>query len=145
MSKVEVVTVELCGQWLGIPVSVVRDVVKTPQMTPVARAPQWITGVINLRGIIVTALDLRAWLHLPKSEVEGSISVIVEHNGEHYTLIVDRAGDVLTLNDDDCFANPKTLSGRWQALSKGVHPYKSGLLVVLDVNALLGAALQLAA
>jgi purine-binding chemotaxis protein CheW len=145
MGTVEVVTVELCGQWIGVPVSLVRDVVKTPFVTAVARAPRWITGVINLRGIIVTALDLRAWLDLPKSESASTISVIVEHNGEHYTLIVDRAGDVVTLDETAAFANPQTLSPRWQQLSKGVYPYKTGLLVLLDVEALLGSALQLAA
>ncbi len=145
MGTLDVVTVELCGQWIGIPVEGVRDVVKTPTITPVARAPKWINGVINLRGRIVTAVDLGAWLDLPRGTSALGISVIVEHNGEHYTLMVDRAGDVITLNDEETLTNPPTLSPRWKALSRGVQPYKSGLLVLLDLDALLGEALSAAA
>jgi purine-binding chemotaxis protein CheW len=141
----EYVTAELCGQWIGIPVQDVRDVVKTPAMTPVAGAPSWIRGVINLRGRIVTAIDLRSWLDLPLAATSAGISVIVDYNDEHYTLMMDRAGDVISIDHDQTLTNPPTLGSRWKSLSRGVQPYKSGLLVLLDLEAVLGEALAAAA
>ncbi len=141
----EIVTVELGKQWIGIPVSGVRDVVKTPTITRVAGAPHWIRGVINLRGRIVTAVDMPEWLGMGDGPYKLGISVIVEHNGEHYTLMVDRAGDVIELKDEETLTNPPTLHARWQSISRGVQPYKSGLLVLLDLDALLGDALATAA
>lgn len=145
MSLLEIVTVQLCGQWIGVPVAGVHDVVKTPAITPVARAPQWISGIINLRGRIVTAVNLAAWLDLPAGATSPDISVIVEHNGEHYNLMVDRAGDVISLKDEETLTNPPTLNARWKSVSRGVQPYQDGLLILLDLDALLGDALAAAA
>jgi purine-binding chemotaxis protein CheW len=145
MSTHEYVTLELCGQWIGIAVENVRDVLKTPAITPVAGAPGWIRGVINLRGSIVTAIDLKAWLGLPQDSGAAAISVITEYNAEYYTLLVDRAGDVIRIDPTQTLTNPPTLNARWQELSSGVQPYKSGLLILVDLQTILGWALAVAA
>jgi purine-binding chemotaxis protein CheW len=145
MNTHEYVTLELCGQWIGIAVENVRDVLKTPTITPFACAPCWIRGVINLRGSIVTAIDIKAWLGLPQDSGAAAISVITEHNGEFYTLLVDKAGDVIRIDPSQTLTNPPTLNARWQELSSGVQPYKSGLLVLVDLHTILGRALAVAA
>jgi purine-binding chemotaxis protein CheW len=145
MNRLEYVTLELCGQWIGIAVENVRDVVKTPTITPVSGAPAWICGVLNLRGSIVTAIDLKAWLGLSQVSTAAAISVICEHNGEFYTLLVDKAGDVIRIDPSQTLTNPPTLNARWQQLSSGVQPYKSGLLILVDLQTILGSALAVAA
>lgn len=136
----EFVTLRLAGQLLGIPVLQVHDVLKAQNMTPVPIAPTWVAGLINLRGRIVTCIDLRARLGLPPAtdadEVTG-MSVVVELNGEPYSLLIDRVGDVLKLPIDDYERNPVTLESSWADVSAGVYRLDGELLVILDVERLL--------
>ncbi|MEM7569784.1 MAG: chemotaxis protein CheW [Pseudomonadota bacterium] len=139
----EFVTLRLDGQLLGIPVLQVHDVLKAQNMTPVPIAPNWIAGLINLRGRIVTCIDLRARLGLPPATEEDDVtgmSVVVEQNGEPYSLLIDRVGDVLKLPLDDYERNPVTLESTWAEVSAGVYRLDGELLVILDVERLLDFA-----
>lgn len=136
----EYVTLRLDGQLLGIPVLQVHDVLKAQNMTPVPIAPDWIAGLINLRGRIVTCVDLRARLGLPpagKDESVSGMSVVVEQGGEPYSLLIDRVGDVLNLSMDTYERNPITLESTWANVSAGVYRLEKELLVILDVERLL--------
>lgn len=136
----EYVTLRLDGQLLGIPVLQVHDVLKAQNMTPVPIAPSWIAGLINLRGRIVTCVDLRARLGLPPAGEEDGVSgmsVVVEHGGEPYSLLIDRVGDVLGLSMDTYERNPITLERTWAEVSAGVYRLEKELLVILDVERLL--------
>ncbi|MEO0412021.1 MAG: chemotaxis protein CheW [Pseudomonadota bacterium] len=136
----EFVTLRLAGQLLGIPVLQVHDVLKAQNMTPVPIAPSWVAGLINLRGRIVTCIDLRARLGLPPATDEDEVtgmSVVVEQNGEPYSLLIDRVGDVLKLPIDDYERNPVTLEASWAEVSAGVYRLDGELLVILDVEQLL--------
>lgn len=132
------VTVNLAGQLLGIPVLAVHDVLNHQRITKIPLSEDWVAGVLNLRGRIVTAIDLRVRLGLePLGEGENSMSVVVEHNEEPYSLQIDSVGEVLSLSDDLFERNPITLDQRWREISKGIYRLDKELMAVLDVEKLL--------
>jgi purine-binding chemotaxis protein CheW len=94
--------------------------------------------VLNLRGRIVTAIDMRARLGLPKNENETELMAIgVDLRGESYGLLIDNIGEVLKLPDDGCEVNPVNLDPRMAKLAGGVHRLDGQLMVVLDVDRVL--------
>ncbi|MBK5910982.1 chemotaxis protein CheW [Rhodothalassium salexigens] len=133
----EYVTVRLAGQLLGIPVLSVHDVLGAQKLTRIPLAPKWVAGVLNLRGRIVTAINLRQRLGLElREDSSKDMSVVVEHNEESYSLQIDNVGEVLTLNDADMEKNPVTLDPRWREISRGIFRLETELLVIMDVEKL---------
>jgi len=134
----EFVTMFIDRQLFGIPVLVVQDVLGLQKITRVPLAPPEVAGSLNLRGRIVTAIDVRTRLDLPKNEDNAhSMSVVVDFNNELYSLIVDQVGEVMTLAQADYEKTPATLDERWREISDGVYRLKDTLLIVLDVKKLL--------
>jgi purine-binding chemotaxis protein CheW len=134
----EFVTVTIAGQLFGIPVLSVQDVLGPQKITRVPLAPPEIAGALNLRGRIVTAVDLRRRLNLPpRPEGEDGMSVVVEHKGEPYSLLIDSVGEVLAVPLAAYECNPATLNSRWREVSGGVYRLDGKLLVVLEVERLL--------
>jgi purine-binding chemotaxis protein CheW len=132
------VTMSIGGQTFGIPVLKVQDVLGTQTITRVPLAPVEVAGSLNLRGRIVTAVDVRLRLGLPKRENEKSaMSVVVEHENELYSLLVDSVGEVLSLETKDYQRNPPTLNPRLREFSDGIYRLNDSLLVVLSVSSLL--------
>lgn len=132
------VTMTIDGQLFGVPVAMVQDVLRTQSLTRVPLAPSEIAGVLNLRGRIVTAIDVRRRLGLPDlPDDRQGMSVVVDVSGELYSLIVDQVGEVLTLPSETFDRNPSTLDAVWQGVSKGVYRLEGELLVVMEVNRLL--------
>jgi purine-binding chemotaxis protein CheW len=132
------VTMSIGGQLFGIPVLKVQDVLGPQKITRVPLAPEEVAGSLNLRGRIVTAVDVRLRLGLPKKEDEkNSMSVVVEHEGELYSLLVDSVGEVLSLEAQDYQRNPPTLNPRLREFSDGIYRLNESLLVVLSVSSLL--------
>lgn len=137
------VTIKLAGQTLGIPVLAVHDVLNAQKITKIPLAPKWVSGVLNLRGRIVTAIDLRNRLGLDPLEGEKqSMSVVVEHNEEPYSLQIDSVGEVLSLDDQLFERNPVTLDPRWREVSRGIYRLEGELLPILDVDKLLAFETQ---
>jgi purine-binding chemotaxis protein CheW len=133
-----VLTLTVAGQLCGVPVLAVRDVLGPQGITRIPLAPREVAGSLNLRGRIVTALDLRARLGLPPREAgERAMSVVVEQGGELYSLLADQVGEVLTLDPAERAPNPPTLNPAWRELSLGVQRLGGQLLVLLDVERLL--------
>jgi purine-binding chemotaxis protein CheW len=133
-----VLTLSVGGQSCGVPVLVVRDVLGTQSITPIPLAPQEIEGAMNLRGRIVTAVDLRRRLGLPpRADGAQPMSVVVEHGGELYAMLADAVGDVVPLSAADRAPNPPTLDQLWREVSRGVHRRDGQLLILLDVDRLL--------
>ena len=98
-------------------------------------------GSLNLRGRIVTAIDVRLRLGLPaRPKEKPGMSIVVDLRGELYSLMVDGVGEVLSLSSDDFERNPSTLDVRWRELSTGIYRLNGTLLVVLDVSRLLNFA-----
>ncbi|HNS44144.1 MAG TPA: chemotaxis protein CheW [Alphaproteobacteria bacterium] len=134
----EYLTVIIEGQMFGIPILQVQDVLGELKVTKIPLAPPQVAGSLNLRGRIVTAVDVRKCLGL--SPLEGTskrMSVVVNHDDELYSLIIDSVGDVLTLHDKDFEQNPATLDLMWKSVSLGVYRLQGKILVVLDVPKLL--------
>ena len=134
----EFVTFTTAGQLFGVPIGRVQDVFKPSRITRVPLAGAEIAGVLNLRGRIVTAIDMRRRLGLPKRE-DGRkpMAVGVDLRGESYGLLIDQIGEVLKLRDDGREENPVNLDPRMAKLAGGVHRLDGQLMVVLDVDRVL--------
>jgi len=136
--SIQYVTVMIGGQLFGLPIERVHDVFMPESITRVPLSNPQIAGVLNLRGRIVTAIDVRTRLGIQAQEGSRSgMSVVAEINGELYSLIVDKVGEVMSLPVADFERNPATLDPRWQEVSSGIYRLKDVLLVVLDVTRLL--------
>lgn len=135
----EFVTMFIKGQMFGIPVLMVQDVLGPQKITRIPLAPPEVAGSLNLRGRIVTAIDVRLRLCLPRREedVDNSMSVVVDLKGELYSLRVDSVGEVLSLPAAKFERNPPTLDPLWREFSNGIYRLADKLLVVLDVPRLL--------
>jgi purine-binding chemotaxis protein CheW len=132
------VTMMIADQLFGIPVLQAQDVLNRQRITRIPLAPPEVAGSLNLRGRIVTAIDVRKRLGLPqRTDDQQLMNVVVELKGELYSLIVDSVGEVLTLHDYDFERNPATLDQRWREVSNGIYRLNERLLVVLDVPRLL--------
>lgn len=137
-------TLTIAGQRFGIPVVSVQDVLGPQKITHIPLAPPEIAGALNLRGRIVTAFDVRRRLGLPPGDTSG-MSVVVEHRGEPYSLMIDSVSEVLSLPASAYEASPPTLNPRWRDVSGGIYRLDGGLLVVLDIDRLLSFGTALAA
>jgi purine-binding chemotaxis protein CheW len=135
--KEDFVTFFIAEQLFGIPVLKVQDVLSAHNITRIPLAPPEIAGSLNLRGRVVTAMDVRLRLGLPPRESESSMSIVAEHDGELYSLMVDSVGEVLALKTSDWERNPSTLDPKFREYSLGIYRLERKLLVVLDVNRLL--------
>lgn len=121
---------------LGIEVERVQEVIREQALTNVPRAPHTVKGLMNLRGQIVTAIDLRRRFELPPLEEGGrAMHVVVFRPDGAVSLLVDSIGDVVELPRDDVAPPPPNISGRARELVRGVVPLESELLLVLDTGA----------
>ena len=138
------VTLMVGGQLFGIPVLQVQDVLNPMPVTRIPLAPPEVYGVLNLRGRIVTAINMRIRLGLPPRE-DGSdtsskksgMSIVVEHKGELYSLSVDSVGDVISCGYDAFEKTLPTLDPHWRDVAAGVYRLQSRLLIILDISQLL--------
>jgi purine-binding chemotaxis protein CheW len=141
----KLISVELAGQRLGIDVADVHDVIRLAAFNRVPLAPSWVAGVMNLRGRIVTAIDLRARFGLtPRPPGEAAMCVVIEHRGEPYGLIVDEVGDVIDVYPEQIEPNPVTLDARWQQASDGIVKLDQ-LMIIANVAAVMDGDLASAA
>lgn len=132
------VTLMLGDQLCGIPVLCVRDVLAEQTITRIPLAPPEVAGSLNLRGRIVTAIDLRRRLRLPPAPTGmPRMSVVTEQGNELYALLIDQVAEVITLRSSDMERNPPTLPAVWAENGSGIYRLKDRLLVVLDVARLL--------
>jgi purine-binding chemotaxis protein CheW len=134
----EYVSVYLGSQLFGLPIERVQDVFVPGSMTAVPLAGPEIAGLINLRGRIVTAIEMRRRLGLPDRERGAQpMAVGVELNGESYGLMIDSVGEVLKLPNDSREPAPVNLDARLARVSAGIHRLEDQLLVILDVERVL--------
>jgi purine-binding chemotaxis protein CheW len=138
----EYVTAMVGSQRFGLPILRVQDVFVPDHLTRVPLAPPDVAGLINLRGRIVTLIDLRQRLGFgaaPASD-EPPMAIGIEWRGESYGLLVDSVGEVLKLDDNRREGNPVNLDPRLAELSVGIHRLEDHLLVLIDVDRVLGLA-----
>src|SRR5215213_5274833 len=132
---IEYVTVTIGGQLFGLPISRVQDVFMPDRITRVPLAAPEIAGLLNLRGRIVTTIDMRRRLGLPNSAEDtcARLAVGIECKGESYGLLIDEIGEVLKLSIGSREDNPVNLDAGLARVSAGVHRLEGKLLLVLDV------------
>jgi purine-binding chemotaxis protein CheW len=141
----EFVTFTVAGQLFGLPIGRVQDVFKPTRLTRIPLAGAEIAGVLNLRGRIVTVIDMRQRLDVKQREAgEASMAIGIEARGESFGLLVDTVGEVLKLPEPDREPNPINLDRKLAALSAGVYRLDGQLLVVLDTDRLLDLRAELA-
>ena len=118
----EFVTFTIADQLFGLPVLTVQDVLSAHRITRIPLAPTEIAGSLGLT---------------PRDADATAMSIVVEHNNDLYSLLVDSVGEVLALSPDDFERNPPTLDSRLRVYSNGIYRLNDQLLVVLDVTRLL--------
>lgn len=124
---------DLC---LGLPVEDVQEVLRAQALTRIPLAPPAVQGLINLRGQIVTALDLRRVLSLPAGE-SGQEPMNLVLRGEGFSLLVDEIGDVVSVADEAGEDPPATLRPGLRATSSAVFKLRDQLLIELDAARLI--------
>ena len=135
---VEYVTATIGGQLFGLPIAGVQDVFVPDRLTSVPLAPPEIAGVLNVRGRILTIIDMRRRLELEVLEESRRTLVVgIEHKGESYGLLIDRVGEVLKLPARSFEDNPINFDRTLAQVSAGVHQLDGKLMVVLDLDRVL--------
>jgi purine-binding chemotaxis protein CheW len=123
---------------LGVDIKVVQEINRQSEITQVPHAPEYVRGVINLRGEVATVVDLRTILGLPKSNSnQQTRNLIVHHQGEAIGLLVDQISDILTLRDDEINPPPTNVDGVDGRLMSGVCTLESEIVVLLDIDEVL--------
>ena len=134
MGSRQYATFEVDGQLFGVEVNTVQEVLSYHEYTPVPLAPPAVGGLFNLRGQVIAAVDLRVQLGLARREMRGPVmNVILRGDGEPVSLLVDRIGEVVDLEDDTFEPPPDTLSGPTRELVVGTFKLDGRLMLALDV------------
>ena len=137
-NSTEYVTATIGGQLFGLPIVRVQDVFIAQGLTKVPLAPPEVAGLINLRGRIVTLIDLRRRFGLGQREdANSSMAIGVELRAESYGLLIDSVGEVLKLDDIAREPNPINLDTRLARVSAGIYRLDGQLLIVVDVDRVL--------
>lgn len=131
------VTFTVADQLFGLPIRAVHDVITLPELTPVPLARPDFAGLVNMRGRVVTAIDLRSRLGLPGAAARpGRMAIGIEAGAESFGLIVDSIGEIVRI-DTRAQEIAVHLGEIWTGLSSGIHRVGDAFLVVLDVEAVL--------
>jgi len=125
-------SVFLDEQAFGIPILQIQDILRTQQLTHIPLAAESIEGVMNLRGRIVTAINFRKRLHGDSDHRANSMSVVIEHDNELFSLIVDEVGEVLSIPADQIEITPSTLNPFWHEVATGVFQLNGKIIVLLN-------------
>ena len=136
-------TFRVADLWLGVDVLDVQEVIRHQPTTAVPLAPDVVEGLVNLRGEIVTALDMRKRLALPaRDDGELPSNVVIRSRDEHtaVSLLVDEVGDVMDIEGLEFEPAPDTLGGPARDIVLGAYPCPSLLLLLLDVQRTIGLA-----
>jgi purine-binding chemotaxis protein CheW len=142
----EYVTAMIGGQLFGLPIARVQDVFMPDRMTQVPLSSPDIAGILNLRGRIVTDIDMRCRLGVPQQKSEQPpMAIGIECRGESYGLLIDDIREVMNLPDSMREDNPINLDVRLAQLSSGIIRLDSQLLVVLDIDRVLHVGAQIQA
>jgi purine-binding chemotaxis protein CheW len=121
--------------YFGIPVEQVQEVVRPQPITPVPLAPRVVRGLINLRGQILTAIDLRSRLGLGDlSDKSKLMNVVVRTNDSPVSFLVDEIGEVIDVDENTFEAPPETLQGKMRELIGGAYKLPNRLLLTLDTE-----------
>ena len=134
-------TFTLDGLYFGVDVLKVQEVIRYQEMTRIPGAPAVVSGLINLRGQLVTALDLRQRLQLQvRPDGQLPMNVVVRTEEGATSLLVDEIGDVIELDDSTHERPPETIDAITREVVRGVHNLEGRLLLVLDIERLIASS-----
>jgi purine-binding chemotaxis protein CheW len=135
----QLATFWLDGDLFGVEVEHVQEVLRSQGITRVPLAPPAVAGLINLRGQVVTAIELRERLgRQPRPEGQEAVVIVVRLHGEAVSLLVDSIADVVDVDVRDFEAPPDTLDGAGREIIRGAYKLDGQLLLALDVNRAVG-------
>lgn len=124
--------------FLGIDVFKIQEVIRYQEMTHVPLTNPTISGLINMRGQIVTAIDMRKRLEFPPAEDQDKpTNVIVRTDDGAVSLLVDAIGDVIDVSEDDFELPPENVKGNFQQILREVCQLNDQLLLILDIDQIL--------
>ncbi len=131
----------LDGHFFGVPVQQVQEVIRYQEMTRVPLVPQVVSGLINLRGQIVTAIDLRRRLSMAERPADQlPMNVVVRTDDGALSLLVDEIGDVIEVEEKTFEQPPETLKGIARDIIRGVHKLPERLLLLLNTERVVNVA-----
>src|SRR2546430_405764 len=127
-------TFEVAGQLFGVEVGAVQEVLSFSEYTAVPLASPAVGGLFNLRGQVIAAVDLRVQLGLPRQSLDGPVmNVILRGDDEPVSLLVDRIGEVIDLDDSEFEPPPETLTGPTRELVVSTVKLEGRLMLAVDV------------
>ncbi len=136
----QIFSIRVGSCWYGVDIEKVRTVFNASAITRVPLAPPAIAGLVNVRGEVLTAIDLHAFLAVPKhGSRKGYLLVGITHKEEDFGLIIDAAGDIIDVNDDDRITVPVQPDQRAIQLSLATYRAGDRLIPVLDIQNMLSA------
>lgn len=127
------------GDMFAIPVLDVQEVIRSQPATEVPLSENCISGLINLRGQIVTLVNLRNLLGLEDNLSDQYMNVIIKSDESLYSIMVDEICDVIDVEDSTFEPTPDTISARLKSYASGVHKLEDRLLIILDLKKLLNS------
>jgi purine-binding chemotaxis protein CheW len=137
--EVDVASFYVADALMGVPIDEVEEINHNIDLTPVPHAPECVRGVMNLRGEVVTVIDLRAVLGLEPAELNRKMfTVVVRSGGEQIGLLVDRVADVVRTRRSDIEPPPANVAGADGRFFRGVCKLPEELLLFLDAEQVLG-------
>lgn len=139
VSVQQILTTTVGDQVFGIQVLSIQDILQPRTVAHVPKAPADVAGLINLRGRIVTVIDLRHWLGFEPAEVQEQMHIVIEHDNELYSFLVDSVGDVIAVDQSAVEGVPPNLPEQWRTISKNVLREDKDLILIIDVSVLIEA------
>jgi purine-binding chemotaxis protein CheW len=139
--ELHIVGFQVGRETYGVPITSLHEIVRVPEITAVPDAPEYLEGVINLRGKIVSVMDLRKRFDMPQAETrKGNRILVVEHSGKLAGLIVDSATEVVKIPSADVEAPPSVFQEGGLNCVTGLAKVGGRLIVLLDMSKLLAPA-----
>ena len=137
----QLVVFELAGEAYGVEIGVVREIITMPKVTPVPQAPDYVEGVLDLRGRVVPVIDLKRRLGLPGAERGRETRIMVmEVDGRTVGCVVDAVTEVLNVTDDVVEPPPETVTATAGSYLRGIAKLADRLIILIGPQTLLGDA-----
>ena len=137
VSNTQLCGFKIRGDFYAIPVLEVQEVIKPQKLTPVPLSQDYVRGLINLRGQIVTSLSLRDLFKMDEKDLEDHMNIIVSSEDSLYALVVDEILDVIEVEQDSFEDIPETIDENVRKFIKGVYKLKDKLIILLDLDKVL--------
>jgi purine-binding chemotaxis protein CheW len=139
--ELQIVVCELADEHYGLDIAKVYEIIRNQPITPVPRAPEFVKGVINLRGRIIPVVDLRHRFGMPEAVPTKETRIVVaESSGTRVGLVVDSVSEVLLLALDSVERTPEVAAGADAEYMRGIAKLGDRLVLLLGLDGLFGAA-----